>query len=89
MSRPKSKCFLIVRESKARWLPGALLFDDNTVPIEFFQVLMASLLIFVLFIFDSWNHGPKQVFEVGVQPAIEDGVGDGAQHGPSVHTEEG
>ena len=50
---------------------------------------MASLLIFVLFIFDSWNHGPKQVFEVGVQPAIEDGVGDGAQHGPSVHTEEG
>ena len=50
---------------------------------------MYSLLIFVSLVFNSRNHGSKQVFEVGVQPAVEDGVGKGAQHGPSVHKEKG
>ena len=56
------------------FLPRTLVFEYN-VSIEF---LMCSLLIFVSLVFNSRNHGSKQVFEVGVQPAVEDGVGKGA-----------
>ena len=37
---------------------------------------------------DSCKQSPEQVLEVGVEPAVEDGVRDGGEHGKGVHDEE-
>ena len=47
-----------------------------------------SLFLVVSFVSHCGNHGPKKVLQIGVEPPIQNGVGDSAQHGEGVHHEE-
>ena len=38
---------------------------------------------------DVGDHGPEKVLEVGVEPPVQDGVGNGAGHGQNVDHEKG
>lgn len=41
----------------------------------------------VPFVSHSGDHGSEKVLQVGVEPPVQNGVGDGAQHGERVNHE--
>ena len=44
--------------------------------------------VFCPLVSDSGNHGSEEMLEIGVKPAIEYWIGDGAQHGKSMDKKE-